>query len=126
MDPTLCPVWITVARKSRRPKMKKPLQKHRAVLRCYCCNWSLLPYHWGYLWLNRCCLRGRWWLLLYCHLCELLTSCRYCQGPWNIALHHCSMTAGGTGAETTAAATAAAVAHPAAMECPAVTGPQAA
>ncbi|MQL79428.1 hypothetical protein Taro_011861 [Colocasia esculenta] len=77
MDPTLCPVWITVARKIRRPETKKPLQKHRAVLGCCRCNWSLLPYHWGYLWLNRCCLRGRWWLLLCCHLCELLTSCRH-------------------------------------------------
>ncbi|MQL74429.1 hypothetical protein Taro_006790, partial [Colocasia esculenta] len=32
MDPTLCPVWITVARKSPRPKTKKPLQKHCTVL----------------------------------------------------------------------------------------------
>ncbi|MQL89614.1 hypothetical protein Taro_022196 [Colocasia esculenta] len=77
MDPTLCPVWITVTRESRRSKMKKPLQKRRVVLRCCRCNWSLLPYHWGYLWLNWCCLQGRWWLLLYCHLCELLTSCRH-------------------------------------------------
>ncbi|MQM11877.1 hypothetical protein Taro_044789 [Colocasia esculenta] len=66
-----------VTRKSRRPKIKKSLQKRRAVLECCRCNWSLLPYHWGYLWLNRCYLRGRWWLLLCCHLCELLTSCQH-------------------------------------------------
>ncbi|MQL87345.1 hypothetical protein Taro_019881, partial [Colocasia esculenta] len=77
MDPTLCPVWITVTRESRRPKMKKPLQKCRAVLRCCRCNWSLLPYHWGYQWLNRYYLRGPWWLLLCCHLCELLTYFRH-------------------------------------------------
>ncbi|MQL94058.1 hypothetical protein Taro_026702 [Colocasia esculenta] len=77
MDPTLCPVWIMVTRKSRGPKMMKPLQKRCAVLECCRCNWSLLPYHWGYLWLNRCYLRGQWWLLLCCHLCELLTSCQH-------------------------------------------------
>ncbi|MQL89153.1 hypothetical protein Taro_021721 [Colocasia esculenta] len=77
MDPALCPVWITVTRKCRRPKMKKPLQKRRAVPGCRHCNWSLLSYHWGYHWLNRCFLWGRWWLLLCCHFCELLTSCQH-------------------------------------------------
>ncbi|MQL68309.1 hypothetical protein Taro_000563 [Colocasia esculenta] len=33
MDPTLCPIRITVTRKSRRLKMKKPLQKRCTVIR---------------------------------------------------------------------------------------------
>ncbi|MQL70909.1 hypothetical protein Taro_003224 [Colocasia esculenta] len=75
MDPTLCSIRIAVAYIPRRSKTKEPLQKHGAVLRCCCCYWSLLPNYGWYLWLNRCCLRGRWWLLLCCHLCKLLTSC---------------------------------------------------
>ncbi|MQL75177.1 hypothetical protein Taro_007543, partial [Colocasia esculenta] len=77
MNSTLCLIWIIVTVEHRRPKSKKPLQKHCAVLRCCHCNWSLLSYHWWYLWLNWCCLRGHWWLLLCCHLCKLLTSCRH-------------------------------------------------
>ncbi|MQL84697.1 hypothetical protein Taro_017219, partial [Colocasia esculenta] len=73
MDPTLCSIRIAVACKRRRSKTKEPLQKHGAVLRCCC--WSLLPNYGWYLWLNRCCLRGRWWLLLCRHLCKLRTSC---------------------------------------------------
>ncbi|MQL75712.1 hypothetical protein Taro_008095 [Colocasia esculenta] len=71
--PTLCSIRIAVACKCRRSQTKEPLQKHGAVLRCRC--WSLLPNYGWYLWLNRCCLRGRWWLLLCCHLYKLRISC---------------------------------------------------
>ncbi|MQM14148.1 hypothetical protein Taro_047081 [Colocasia esculenta] len=77
MDPTLCLVQIIVTIEHQRQKMKKPLQKRRTVLRCCRYNWSLLSYHWWYLWVGWCCLRGRWWLLLCCHLCKLLTYCRH-------------------------------------------------
>ncbi|MQM01452.1 hypothetical protein Taro_034209 [Colocasia esculenta] len=75
MDPTLCYIRIAVAYIRRRSKTKEPLQKHGAVLKCCCCCWSLLPNYGWYLWLNWCCLWGRWWLLLCCHLYKLLTSC---------------------------------------------------
>ncbi|MQM11186.1 hypothetical protein Taro_044089, partial [Colocasia esculenta] len=63
MDPTLCLVWIIVTIEQRRPKMKKLLQKRRAVLRGL--ERSSLP-------LLHDVWRGRGWKPLLLLLCSLL------------------------------------------------------